>query len=105
MTDLMSQVTTRDWRQEWYPTGSPEIRRRANALRWLNVTGHVANMGQQVTQLGRMRMSLLDIRRNGAAEGVWDAVMGVSTQAGSDEEDEARIGSAEGQMDNPRQEG
>lgn len=78
MTDMMSQVTTHEWRQEWYPTGSPSIRRRATTLRRLNLTVHGADMGQQITQLGRMRMSLLDIRRNGADECVWDAVMGVN---------------------------
>ena len=72
----MANVATNQWRQEWYETGDPTIRTRAAQLRRLGVTVRACNMGRQVTDTGSHRMTLLDIRRNGVDECVWDVVNG-----------------------------
>ena len=73
---MTSAVNGRDWRQEWYDTGNPAIRVRANHLRRLGVTVHVCNMGRQVTDVGSIKMTMIDVRRSGVDESVWDTVIG-----------------------------
>jgi hypothetical protein len=57
-----SQVRGRGWIQEWYETGSPELKARASELRKAGYRVSTSAMGSQVTQWGRLKMSLLDIR-------------------------------------------
>jgi hypothetical protein len=54
------------WCQEWYETGTGEARRRARQLRALGYTVHVSAMGTQVTDLGLVKMTLVDVRANDA---------------------------------------
>jgi len=79
MSECISAVSTHEWRQEWYPTGCAAMRRRTGALRRLNVRVTVSPMGRQVTGLGTMRLTLVDIRRNGVDECVWDTIIRTAT--------------------------
>ena len=67
-------IKTSEWAQQWFETGSPDIKPRAAHLRRLGLTVRVASMGTQITSVGSMKMSLLDVRRNGADECIWDTV-------------------------------
>ena len=71
----VSKVSTGEWSQEWYETGDPAIKARAQGLRGLNVVVRVSSWGVQVTPAGLVKMSLLDVRRNGVDECVWDTVV------------------------------
>ena len=55
-------VHGRGWIQEWYQTGEAQIKQRATDLRRRGYRVTVSPMGSQATQLGTMKMSLLDIR-------------------------------------------
>lgn len=57
-----SQTRGRGWIQESYPTGSGEARQRAAQLRRLGYQVSSHALGEQVTWLGRMRLTLLTIR-------------------------------------------
>ena len=57
-----SAVKGRNWIQEWYETGDPTLKVRARDLRRLGYRASVSSMGEQVTQYGRVKSSLLDIR-------------------------------------------
>ena len=70
----MATVKTHEWKQEWYETGSPDLRPRTAHLRRLGLTVTVAPMGRQITSVGSMKMTLLDVRRNNADECIWDTV-------------------------------
>lgn len=50
------------WAQEWYETESKAAGRRARELRALGYKVHAEAMGSQVTNVGRVRMTLVDIR-------------------------------------------
>lgn len=67
--------TVWEWSHEWYDTGDRYIRRRTAALRRLNVVVTVSPMGPQLTDGGYVKRTLLDIRRNGVDECVWQTIM------------------------------
>lgn len=56
------QVHTRGGIQEWYETGAKDARQRASALRKLGYKVATQAMGSQVTPVGTVKMTLLDIR-------------------------------------------
>ena len=56
------QVRGRGWIQESYETGAPELKQRAKALRAAGYRVASSSMGQQVTQWGRVKLTMLDIR-------------------------------------------
>lgn len=56
------QTRGRNWIQESYETGDPDIKRRAKQLRALGYRVLSSSLGSQVTQYGRVKMTLLDIR-------------------------------------------
>jgi hypothetical protein len=56
------QVNQGTWCQEWYETASKDAGLRARSLRKLGYVCHVQAMGSQVTGVGHVKMSLLDIR-------------------------------------------
>jgi len=58
------------WLQEWYEPKDPDLRKRAKELRAQGWHVSVANMGSQVTDVGRLRMSLLRARREQATPAV-----------------------------------
>ena len=58
----MLKTHGRGWIQESYETGDPDIKRRAKELRARGYRVHSESMGSQVTQYGRLKMTLLDIR-------------------------------------------
>ena len=58
----VSKVPGRGWIQEWYETGDPDLKTRARELRARGYRVHSESMGSQVTQWGRLKMTLLDIR-------------------------------------------
>lgn len=58
----VEQVHGRGWIQEWYETGDPDLKARAKTLRGRGYRVHSESMGSQVTQWGRLKMTLLDIR-------------------------------------------
>lgn len=55
-------VHGRGWIQESYDTGSPELRRRAKSLRAAGYSVNSFSLGSQVTQWGRAKLTMLDIR-------------------------------------------
>lgn len=56
------QVNRGSWCQEWYETASRHAAARARALRKLGFICNTQAMGSQVTGVGRVKMTLLDIR-------------------------------------------
>lgn len=56
------QTRGRNWIQESYETGDPDIKRRAKQLRALGYRVLSSSLGSQVTQYGRVKMTMLDIR-------------------------------------------
>jgi hypothetical protein len=56
------QTRGRDWIQESYETGDPDIKARASTLRKLGYRVSVSSMGSQVTPVGTVRMTMVDIR-------------------------------------------
>lgn len=59
----MSQVNTGNWCQETYETGTGEAARRAKQLRSLGYVVVCSAMGLQVTKVGLVKLTLVDIRR------------------------------------------
>jgi hypothetical protein len=55
-------VNQGNWCQEWYSTGSGEARKRAAQLRKLGYVVTTSSMGTQITDVGAMKMTLVDIR-------------------------------------------
>lgn len=51
-----------DWIQESYETGDPELRARASDLRRRGYHVRSVSLGSQVTQYGRVKITMLDIR-------------------------------------------
>lgn len=56
------QVNAGRWCQESYETASGDAARRAKALRAAGYRVHVSAMGSQVTSLGLLKLSMVDIR-------------------------------------------
>ena len=56
------QVNQGSWCQEWYETASRDAGKRARALRKVGYRVSVASMGSQVTDVGHIKMTLVDIR-------------------------------------------
>lgn len=50
------------WVQEWYETASHDAGKRARECRKAGLVARSSAMGMQVTGVGRVRMSLVDIR-------------------------------------------
>ena len=50
------------WCQEWYETASRHAGRRARALRKAGYGVTTSAMGMQVTSVGRVKMTLVDIQ-------------------------------------------
>ncbi len=63
MTDLRcySQTGTYRWSQEWYETSSRDAQRRARELRALGYIARCASGGFQITEVGRIKMTLISI--------------------------------------------
>ena len=59
------QTIARHSVQEWYCTKSGDARRRAKVLRKLGMVVHVEGFGEQVTPVGRIRMTLVSIYGRG----------------------------------------
>jgi hypothetical protein len=70
----VNSVRGHGWIQEWYETGSAEMRQRAAKLRQQGYRVTVQNMGSQVTQLGSLKLSLLDIRPGDSGDPDLDGV-------------------------------
>jgi len=70
----VNSVRGRGWIQEWYETGSAEMRQRAAKLRQKGYRVSVQNMGSQVTQWGSLKLSLLDIRPGDSGDPDLDGV-------------------------------
>lgn len=62
MTTCMQSVTGRNWTQESYETSTGDARRRATELRAAGYAVTVSSLGSQVTPLGLIRTTLVDIR-------------------------------------------
>jgi len=59
-----SQVIGSTWAQEHYETESHDARPRALALRRAGFRVSVTALGEQVTSLGRVRITMLTIKNN-----------------------------------------
>lgn len=55
------RVRNGNWQQEWYETASRDARRRAMQLRKAGYNVIVSTMGEQVTPVGRVKMTLLTV--------------------------------------------
>lgn len=58
----MQSVTGRNWTQESYETASGDARKRAKELRAAGYIVAVCPLGSQVTPLGLIKITLVDIR-------------------------------------------
>ncbi len=58
----MNIVNNGNWCQITHETGAPSIRTVTSILRRDGYTVTVSAMGMQITQLGRMRLTLIDVR-------------------------------------------
>lgn len=72
-TDTQTDVTCyglvrgRGWQQEHYESASRDAGRRARQLRRLGLRVWVSALGPQVTPVGRVRMSTVNVRFEGEA--------------------------------------
>ncbi len=64
----LTQVNNGSWCQESYETASRAVGRRARQLRKAGYRVTVAGMGPQVTQVGVIRLTLVDIRPGAHAD-------------------------------------
>ena len=55
------QIKSQDWCQEWYETDSRDAGKRARALRKAGFRVYTGIPSEQVTSVGRIRMTLLTI--------------------------------------------
>jgi len=55
-------VKGRGWLQESYESGDPDMRKRASMLRKLGYRVTTVSMGSQVTPVGTVKMTMLDVR-------------------------------------------
>ena len=58
----MQSVTGRNWTQESYETASGDARRRASDLRKAGYKTTVCSLGSQVTPLGLIKITMVDVR-------------------------------------------
>jgi hypothetical protein len=58
----LQQVQGRDWIQETYESASTEARGRGSQLRKLGYRVNVSSMGMQVTPLGLLKLTMVDVR-------------------------------------------
>lgn len=56
------QINGNGWTQEWYETSTRDAGKRARQLRKLGYRVTVSGQGSQVTNVGRVNMTLVDIR-------------------------------------------
>ena len=54
-----------NWQQEWYETASRDAGRRTRQLKKLGFTAYASGQGEQITNVGRCRMTLVTIRFDG----------------------------------------
>ncbi len=64
----LSSVQGRDWIQESYETGDPAIRRRVAELKKLGYRAKAFSMGNQVTQWGNVKLTMVDIRAGSSGD-------------------------------------
>lgn len=62
------KTTGANWQQEWYESASKDAGRRARQLRKDGFRVTVAPMGIQVTAVGTVKMTMVDIR----SETIWE---------------------------------
>lgn len=58
----MKTINQGSWMQEWHATQDRTARARAKQLRQLGYVVRVANMGVQITEVGALKMTLIDVR-------------------------------------------
>lgn len=58
----MQSVTGQDWTQESYETSTGDARKRASELRKAGYHVSISSIGSQVTPMGLIRTTLVDIR-------------------------------------------
>jgi len=58
----MQSVTGRNWTQESYETATGDARKRASQLRKLGYQVTVSSLGSQVTPLGLLKVTMVDVR-------------------------------------------
>lgn len=56
------QINGNGWTQEWYETSSKDAGRRARELRKAGYRVSVSSQGNQITNVGSVKMTLVDIR-------------------------------------------
>jgi hypothetical protein len=61
-TRCYGRVHGPNWCQEWYETASRDAARRGRELRAAGYIANVSAMGTQVTNVGYVKMTLVDIR-------------------------------------------
>lgn len=59
---MTQTINTGNWMQEWHATQDRTARGRARELRQLGYEVRVANMGTQITEVGALKMTLVDVR-------------------------------------------
>lgn len=59
---MLSQVNSGRWCQESWETGSSAIRQRAAQLRKAGYAVKTFPMGDQITHLGRIKLTMIDVR-------------------------------------------
>ena len=55
-------INTGKWMQEWHATQDKTARKRAAELRKLGYEVRCSNMGTQITEVGSLKMTMLDAR-------------------------------------------
>jgi len=55
-------INTGSWMQEWHATQDLTAGKRARDLRKLGYIVRVTNMGTQITEVGSLKMTLVDVR-------------------------------------------
>ena len=60
--NCLLQVNQGNWCQESYETASGDARTRARQLRKLGYKVHTSAMGMQVTEYGRLKLTMVGIR-------------------------------------------
>lgn len=68
MTTCYGQTNHGAWCQESYETASRDAGRRARQLRKLGYTVHTFPMGPQVTPMGTVKLTMVDIRSGARAD-------------------------------------
>lgn len=71
---LLNEVRGRNWIQASYETGSRELKNRAKELRKKGYRVKSASLGNQVTQWGTVKVTLLDIRPGTSGDEYLEAV-------------------------------